>query len=53
MGFTAKLALLYLVLLIMVILSFLKRKKWIGISLLAVMIIGVAVLGFLWITSPM
>ena len=53
MGFTAWLALIYLILLIFTTISFLTKKNKIGYALIGVMIIGIIVLGYLWITSPM
>ena len=53
MGFTSWLALAYLILLIFTIVAFLRKKNKIGYALIVVMIIGIIVLGYLWITSPM
>ena len=53
MGFTMILLLTYLALLIIDIAA-LKYKKWIlFIAITAVMVIGIVLLGYLWITSPM
>lgn len=57
MSFTMYLMILYLGLLIIDIFTFLKgkeNKKWMPfIAITAIMVIGIAVLGYLWITSPM
>lgn len=53
MGFTAKLALSYIVLLAIDIVAFAKKKKAIAVTLAIIMVLGFVVLGYLWITSPM
>lgn len=53
MGFTAKLALLYVVLIALTCFLFAKGKKKAAIALIAVMVISVAVLGTLWVLFPM
>lgn len=53
MGFTAWLALLYLLLIAITVLAFMKRAKTIGIIAMAIMVLGIVVLGYLWFTSPM
>ena len=51
------LMILYLALLILDIFAFLKgkeNKKWMPFTAItAIMVIGIVVLGYLWITSPM
>ena len=53
MGFMAKLALLYVVLIALACCFFAKGKKGIAIALVAVIVISVAVLGTLWVLFPM
>ena len=53
MGFMAKLALLYAVLIALTCFFFAKKKKGIAIALIVVMVIGVAILGTLWVLFPM
>ena len=53
MGFTAWLGIIYIVLIGLAIFSFVQKKKVIGISVSAVMVISVLILGYMWITSPM
>ena len=57
MGFTMRIMLVYLVLLIMDVGAFVygsKKKKWVFFILItAIMILGIVVLGYLWVTSPM
>ena len=57
MGFTAKLLLVYSALLIIDIAAFLygsKKKKWrLFLLITTIMVLGIAVLGYLWFTSPM
>ena len=57
MGFTMYLMLIYLVLFIADIFAFIKgkeNKKWLPFIIITViMVIGIVVLGYLWITSPM
>ena len=57
MGFTLQVMLVYLLLLVMDICAFVygfKQRKWSAfISITAVMVLGLATLGYLWITSPM
>ena len=53
MGFIAWLALLYFLLIVIVIFSFKKNAKTIGIITLIIMVLGAAGLGYLWLTSPM
>lgn len=53
MSFMALLGITYLLLIVLSVLAFRKRKKVIGIALIAIMVLGIAVLGYLWITSPM
>ena len=57
MGFTVCLAITYLVLLVIDIFAFLRGKesnKWkCFIILTTIMVVGIAVIFYLWITSPM
>lgn len=57
MGFTTKLAILYLILFVVDIFAFIKgkeNKKWVPcIIVTAVMVIGIMILAYLWFTSPM
>lgn len=53
MSFTRLFVTVYELLLVFTIVSFVKKKKVIGIALIAIMVLGIAVLGYLWITSPM
>lgn len=53
MGFTALLAVAYIILLGTDILVFLQNRKAAGISLLIVIVISVIAFGYAWIISPM
>ena len=53
MGFTAWLLIAYVLLIIITAIAFAMKKKVIGIATTAIMILGIVVLGYLWITSPM
>ena len=57
MSFTMYLMILHFALLILDIFAFLKgkeNKKWMPfIAITTIMVIGIVVLGYLWITSPM
>ena len=57
MGFTMRLLLVYLALLIVDVGAFiygLKKKKWVLFVLITtIMILGILLLGYLWFTSPM
>ncbi|MCR5618473.1 MAG: hypothetical protein K6F65_00100 [Lachnospiraceae bacterium] len=53
MSFTRLFVTAYELLLIFTIVSFVKKKKRVGIALISVMVLGIAVLGYLWMTSPM
>ena len=57
MGFTMYLMIIYLVLFIADIFAFIKgkeNKKWLPFIIITIiMVIGIVVLGYLWITSPM
>ena len=57
MGFTMRILFVYLALLIMDAGAFVygsKKKKWILFILItAIMILGIVVLGYLWVASPM
>ncbi len=52
MSLTRLFVTVYELLLIFSIVSFVKKKKVIGIALIAIMVLGIAVLGYLWMTSP-
>ena len=53
MGFTAKLMIVYLILALLAGVSFAFKKKTIGMVILALMALGIIVLGYMWFTSPM
>ena len=57
MGFTMILMIVYLILFVIDIFAFiygLNKKKWLLFGLITgIMILGIIVLGYLWITSPM
>ncbi len=57
MGFTIYLAIIYLILFIIDIFAFIrgkKDKKWLAFIIIStIMVIGIVVLLYLWITSPM
>ena len=53
MGFTLWMVLLYLLLLMITVLSFVRNAKIIGIITITMMALGIAVLCYLWITNPM
>ena len=53
MGFTVWLAIVYMLLIIITAIAFAKKKKAAGIITTATMVLGIVVLGYLWITSPM
>ena len=53
MGFTAKLLVIYLILALLAVVSFARKKKTIGIVILVLMALGIIVLGYMLITSPM
>ena len=53
MGFAVWLAIVYVLLIIITVISFAKKKKVAGIITTAIMVLGIVVLGYLWITSPM
>ena len=57
MGFTIQFAILYLILFVIDVFAFIKgkeNKKWIPcIMITAIMVVGIVILGYLWITSPM
>ena len=52
-GFTAWLMLIYAVLIALTVLAFVKKRKAVAFALIAVMVAGVAVLGYMLFTSPM
>lgn len=53
MGFTTILLIVYLVLLFMDA-ALLKKRRWLLFAVLtATMVLGIVILGYLWITSPM
>lgn len=53
MGLTLRLAFLYIVLIALTVLSFIRRKTAVAVLLLAATVVSIAVLVYLWITSPM
>ena len=57
MGFTTWSAIVYLILFVADIFAFIKgkeNKKWVPcIMITALMVVGIVILGYLWITSPM
>ena len=53
MGFTFWLAIVYVLLIIITAIAFAKKKKVIGVIGTLIMVVGIVVLGYLWITSPM
>ena len=53
MGFTAKLLIVYLVLALIAGISFARKKKAIGIGVLILMALGIIILVYMLLTSPM
>ena len=53
MGITVWLILLYFLLIMISVFAFVKKAKIIAIVAIAMMILGIAVSGYLWFTSPM
>lgn len=53
MGFTVWLAIVYVLLMIITAIAVAKKKKVAGIIATAIMVFGIVVLGYLWITSSM
>ena len=53
MGFTAWLAIVYVLLIIITAIAFVSKKKVAGIITTAIMVLGIVALGYLWFTSPM
>lgn len=53
MGFTAWLMLFYIIMAVFTIFAFRRKKKAIGICLVAVIVVSIIVLGYMWVTSPM
>jgi hypothetical protein len=53
MGFTFILLLAYLALTSLAVIAFRSGRKALGGGVLAVMAVSIAVLGYLWVTSPM
>ena len=53
MGFTAWLAIVYVLLIIITAIAFVRKKKVAGIITTAIMVLGIVVLGYLWFTSSM
>lgn len=53
MGSAARLAIVYVLLIIITALAFAKKKKAVGIITAAIMVLGLFALGYFWITSPM
>ena len=52
-GFTAWLAIVYVLLIIITAIAFVRKKKVAGIITTAIMVLGIVVLGYLWFTSSM
>ena len=53
MSFTWLFVTTYELLLMFTIVAFVKKTKGVGIALIAIMVLGIVVLGYLWMTSPM
>ena len=53
MGFTAWLAIVYVLLIIITAIAFVRKKKDAGIITTAIMVLEIVVLGYLWFTSSM
>ena len=53
MGFTAYLAIVCAIAVILDIVLFVYKKKTLGIIILCLLIVGLSVLGYLWFISPM
>ena len=53
MGFTAWLAIAYVFLIIITAIALAKKKKVLSIIITSIMVLGIAALLYLWITSPM
>ena len=53
MGFITKLLIVYIVLALLVGISFARKKKTVGVTILVLMALGIIVLGYMWFTSPM
>lgn len=57
MGFTMYLAIIYFILFVIDVVAFIKGKEnsgWAPFMMITViMVVGIVVLGYLWITSPM
>lgn len=53
MGFTAWLAFACLVLFNLTIISLLRKKNKVGVTLLGLIFLGIFALGYLWMTSSM
>ena len=53
MVFTAWLAIVYVLLIIITAIAFVRKKKVAGIITTAIMVLGIVVLGYLWFTSSM
>ena len=53
MGFTAWLLLIYVILALFAGIAFMKKKRAVGIAVVCIMALGIIVLGYLWVTSPM
>ena len=53
MGFTAWLAMVYVLLIIITAIAFVRKKKVAEIITTAIMVLGIVALGYLWFTSSM
>lgn len=53
MSFTMRLLLAYSIMGVGAVIAFQRKHKAVGIGLLLVMVLGIFVLGYLWINSPM
>jgi len=53
MGATTWLIILYILLIGLTVFAFAKKKRAAGIIMIAVMVTGAVILGYLWFTSPM
>ena len=53
MGFMARLALVYAALTVASCVAFVRKKKAVGFALVGLMLVGIVVLGSLWVLFPM
>lgn len=53
MGFTAYLAVIYLVLLIADVAAIVKKERTLAVGLTCIMAVGIVTLGWLWCACPM